>query len=89
MCTNSTYKLLPNDEIREKIFNGTLDENDYDNEDTRNFKSAIRKGTNRRNKLNLLIEGEWVHAVMKSKKCSTSSVFSNRNCAVCECTLGS
>ena len=83
-------KLFPNDEIREKIFNGTLDENDCDNEDARTFLNLLQdKGTNRRTKHNPLTEGEWVNAVMKSNKSSTSSAFSDHNYAVCKCALGS
>ena len=58
MHANAMRKLLLNDEIRQNRFNGVLDENDCDNEDTRQFINMMQdKGVNRRTKNNPLIEG--------------------------------
>ena len=58
MHANSTCKLLLNDEIREKIINGTLDDNNCCNEDTKKFQNLMQEKRKKlRTKHNLLIEG--------------------------------
>ena len=46
-------------------------------------------GSSRRTNHSPLEELEWENIVKKAKKDSTSSVFSKRNYAMCECALGS
>ena len=76
---NQTCELLPNNSIRDTIFNGALDENYCGDEDVRKFLKFLQdKGSSRRTNHRPLTKLEYENIVKKAKENSASSVFSHR-----------
>ena len=70
------YELLTNNEIRENIFIRTLDENDCDDEDVRNFINLLQaKYSSSRTHHTPLTELEW-EMIVKAKKTAHYPYFS-------------
>ena len=83
-CSSKIYnnpmcELLPNDSIREEIFNGTLDENDCGHKDLRTFLNLIQdKDVNRITNHSPLKELGWENIVKNQRKCNFFHVFSQK-----------
>ena len=68
---------MSNDEIREKIFNGNLDENDFSDEEVRSILNLIQdKDNNRRPHHGPLVVLEWEMIVKKLRKIALIHIFS-------------
>ena len=62
-----THELLPNNTVRDKIFNGTLDENDYEDEDVRHFLKLLQdKESSKRTNHSPWAELEWENIVKEA-----------------------
>jgi len=86
------YPILKYDNIRDKILRETVKREECDDDDVYDFIQLLKKrgrfvvGSN---KMAALTEEEWISTVKKSKRRSTSSVFSKRTYSVYKCTLSS
>lgn len=82
------YHKLQEDDVREKILNGTLYAQDCDNREVLEFLTLL-KNPNREDTTTFkpITDEDWVREVKRSKKASTSSIFSKRTYAVYKCAL--
>ena len=87
------YRQLQVNEIRDKILDGRLWEEDYDDKEVFQFLSLLKQPTNRRNLSNRefkeVTQEQWTEEVKRAKKHSASSLFSKRTYSVYKCALES
>ena len=74
--------------IQNKILDGTLHCEDYDNQDLYKFLILLKKDNQKLRPSELITKEEWVQVVKKSKRLSTLSIFLKRNYAMCKYLLG-
>jgi len=83
------YHRLKIDYIREKILKGELDIDDCDYEDVHNSLRLLKNYDAINQEWEEITISEWEKVVNKSKRKSTSSIFSNRTYSIYKCTLES
>jgi len=85
------YKELRNDNVRDKILNGTLQREECDDDNVYEFLKLLHQ--NRRNNYRRcrkeINDHDWEKVVKQSKRNSASSIFSSRTYAVYKCALNS
>ena len=83
------YEQLAKDKIRDKILDGSLHCEECDNIAVCNFLKLLRINYNRADNSKLIVKDEWEQAVKRSKRLSSSSIFSKRNYSMYKCLLRS
>lgn len=84
------FKALANESIRDRVLKGELTEEECDGKNVHDFLMLVaRNECILHEKYKPIEYGEWVKVVKRSKRRSTSSVFSVRTYAVYKCALHS
>jgi len=85
------YKELKKDSMRNKILDGTINENECDDERIYQFLKLLKRQQREEWNINEneITKEKWIKVVKQSKKRSASSIFSRRTYSVYKCALGS
>ena len=87
------YPQLQQDNVRNKILDGTLERSECDNEDVCHFLKLLKQPRHLRSQVNRqfkeVTQEQWVREVKRAKKRSASSIFSKRTYSVHKCALRS
>jgi len=88
MYKDKVYPLLQQDSVRNKILRGRLVESDCDNKDVFEFLKLLKNPTQcNQPSFKPITEEEWIREVKRSKKRSSSSIFSKRTYSVYKCAI--
>ena len=88
MYNDKIYPLLQQDQVRDKILKGRLVEDDCDNEEVFEFLQLLKNPSQcSKPAFQPITEDDWIREVKKSKKRSSSSIFSKRTYSVYKCAL--
>jgi len=85
MYKDRIYNYLLENEMRDRILNGNLCRDEYDNNDIFNFLLLLKRNFTNSYSTTIyqpIIIDEWKEIVKKAKRMSTSSIFSRRNYSI-------
>ena len=89
-CKDKTHTNLNDDEMRDKIMQGTLDREDCDDDNAWKFRRFLkRRASDQIDELKEVNEIKFRKLVQPAKRRSPSSMFSKRDHSVCKCAIKS